>query len=63
MVEISLMRHGLFHVAKAYIMYRKRREVEREEKRDILGREPLRWTKKQLSVNTIMLLASHIFQT
>jgi len=36
-VEISLMRHGLFDVAKAYITYRKRREIEREEKRAILG--------------------------
>jgi len=31
-VEMSLMRHGLFDVAKAYITYRKR-GVEREEKR------------------------------
>jgi len=57
-VEISLMRHGLFDVAKAYITYRKRREVERGEKRVILGREPLRWTKKELTVNAVRLLAS-----
>ncbi|MEM2581075.1 MAG: ATP cone domain-containing protein, partial [Candidatus Caldarchaeum sp.] len=58
LVELSLMRHGLYDVAKAYITYRKRREEERAEKRAILGVEPSRWTKKALSVNAVRLLAS-----
>lgn len=59
LVELSLMRIGLYDVAKAYILYRKRREAERAEKRRILeGREPQRWTKKVLSVNAVRLLAS-----
>jgi len=48
----------LFDVANAYITYRKRRGIERGEKRVILGREPLRWTKMELSVNAVRLLAS-----
>jgi ribonucleotide reductase alpha subunit len=59
LVELSLMRIGLYDVAKAYILYRKRREAERAEKRRLLeGREPQRWTKKALSVNAVRLLAS-----
>jgi ribonucleoside-diphosphate reductase alpha chain len=51
LIELSLMRVGLYDVAKAYILYRKRREAERAEKRRILeGREPQRWTKKALSL-------------
>ncbi|MEM4273640.1 MAG: ATP cone domain-containing protein, partial [Candidatus Caldarchaeum sp.] len=57
-VELSLMRHGLYDVAKAYITYRQKREQERVEKRSILGAEPQRWTKKALSVNAVRLLAS-----
>jgi ribonucleoside-diphosphate reductase alpha chain len=57
-VELSLMRHGLYDVAKAYITYRHRREQERAEKKSILGVEPQRWTKKALSVNAVRLLAS-----
>jgi len=58
-VELALMRrHGLYDVAKAYIMYRQRREAERSEKKSILGVEPQRWTKKELSVNAVRLLAS-----
>jgi ribonucleoside-diphosphate reductase alpha chain len=41
LVELSLMRLGLYDVAKAYILYRKRREAERLEKKKLLeGREP-----------------------
>ncbi|MEM2973306.1 MAG: adenosylcobalamin-dependent ribonucleoside-diphosphate reductase, partial [Candidatus Caldarchaeum sp.] len=59
LVELSLMRHGLYDVAKAYITYRKRREEERTEKKALLlGTEPSRWTKKSLSVNAVRLLAS-----
>jgi ribonucleoside-diphosphate reductase alpha chain len=59
LVELSLMRLGLYDVAKAYILYRKRREAERLEKKKLLeGREPGRWTKKALSVNAVRLLAS-----
>jgi ribonucleoside-diphosphate reductase alpha chain len=59
LVELSLMRIGLYDVAKAYILYRKGREAERAEKRRLLeGREPQRWTKKALSVNAVRLLAS-----
>ncbi len=59
LVELSLMRLGLYEVAKAYILYRKRREAERLEKRRLLeGREPGRWAKKQLSLNAVRLLAS-----
>jgi ribonucleoside-diphosphate reductase alpha chain len=59
LVELSLMRLGLYDVAKSYILYRKRREAERLEKKKLLeGREPGRWTKKALSVNAVRLLAS-----
>ncbi len=59
LVELSLMRLGLYDVAKAYILYRKGREAERAEKRRLLeGREPGRWTKKRLSVNAVRLLAA-----
>ena len=59
LVELGLMRLGLYEVAKAYILYRKRREAERVEKKKVLeGREPRRWTKKYLSVNAVRLLAS-----
>ncbi len=59
LVELGLMRLGLYEVAKAYIIYRRRREEERLEKKRLLeGREPGRWTKKKLSVNAVRLLAS-----
>jgi ribonucleoside-diphosphate reductase alpha chain len=59
LVELSLMRLGLYEVAKAYILHRKRREAERLEKKRLLeGREPGRWTKKALSLNAVRLLAA-----
>jgi ribonucleoside-diphosphate reductase alpha chain len=59
LVELSLMRLGLYDVAKSYILYRKKREAERLEKKKLLeGREPGRWTKKALSVNAVRLLTS-----
>lgn len=58
LVELSLMRHGFYDVAKAYISCRKQRENERMEKKALLGVKPTRWTKKALSTNAVRLLVS-----
>ncbi len=57
-VELSLVKHDLYEVAKAYILYRKERERIRREKMLILGKEKLDEVDKSLSLNAIRLLAS-----
>ena len=58
-VEFVLVKEDLYEVAKAYILYRKEREREREEKKKVLdGLEPDKLTKKVLSLNAVRVLAS-----
>ncbi len=57
-IEYALVKHGLFQVAKAYILYRKERERIRKEKMAILGKDYADEVDKRLSLNAIRLLAS-----
>ncbi|WP_461866744.1 adenosylcobalamin-dependent ribonucleoside-diphosphate reductase [Thermococcus sp.] len=57
-VELELMRAGLFDVAKAYIIYRKKKAEIREEKRKILNKERLDEIDKRFSINALRVLAS-----
>ncbi len=57
-VELELMRAGLFEVAKAYILYRKRKAEIREEKRKILNKDKLDEIDKRFSLNALRVLAS-----
>ncbi|RLF78997.1 intein-containing adenosylcobalamin-dependent ribonucleoside-diphosphate reductase, partial [Thermococci archaeon] len=57
-VELELMRNGLFEVAKAYIIYRKKKAEIREEKRKILNKEKLDEIDKRFSINALRVLAS-----
>ncbi|MDK2464048.1 MAG: adenosylcobalamin-dependent ribonucleoside-diphosphate reductase [Candidatus Korarchaeota archaeon] len=57
-IEYALVKHGLFQVAKAYILYRKERERIRKEKMAILGKEYADEVDKRLSLNAIRLLAT-----
>ncbi|AIF70280.1 ribonucleoside-diphosphate reductase [Palaeococcus pacificus DY20341] len=57
-VELELMRNGLFDVAKAYIIYRKKKAEIREEKRKILNKEKLDDIDKRFSINALRVLAS-----
>ncbi|EHR79716.1 response regulator SirA [Thermococcus litoralis DSM 5473] len=57
-VELELMRNGLFDVAKAYIIYRKKKAEIREEKRRILNKEKLDEIDKRFSINALRVLAS-----
>ncbi|MBC7095035.1 adenosylcobalamin-dependent ribonucleoside-diphosphate reductase, partial [Thermococcus sp.] len=57
-VELELMRNGLFEVAKAYIIYRKKKAEIREEKRKILNKEKLDEIDKRFSINGLRVLAS-----
>ena len=57
-VELELMRNGLFEVAKAYIIYRKKKAEVREEKRKILNKEKLDEVDKRFSINALRVLAS-----
>ena len=57
-VELELMRAGLFNVAKAYILYRKKKAEIREEKRKILNKDKLDEIDKRFSTNALRVLAS-----
>ena len=57
-VELELMRNGLFDVAKAYIIYRKKKEEIREEKKKILNKDRLDDVDKRFSINALRVLAS-----
>ncbi|WP_048150995.1 adenosylcobalamin-dependent ribonucleoside-diphosphate reductase [Palaeococcus ferrophilus] len=57
-VELELMRAGLFDVAKAYILYRKKKAEIREEKRKILNKDKLDEIDKRFSLNALRVLAS-----
>ncbi len=57
-VELALVKHGLYEVAKAYILYRKERENIRKEKMLLLERDYIDEVDKSLSLNAIRLLAS-----
>ncbi|AEC51907.1 ribonucleotide-diphosphate reductase alpha subunit [Pyrococcus sp. NA2] len=57
-VELELMRAGLFEVAKAYILYRKKKAEIREEKKRILNKKELDEIDKRFSVNALRVLAS-----
>ncbi len=57
-VELELMRVGLFDVAKAYIIYRKKKAEIREEKKKILNKDKLDEIDKRFSINALRVLAS-----
>ncbi|MCD6559146.1 MAG: adenosylcobalamin-dependent ribonucleoside-diphosphate reductase [Palaeococcus sp.] len=57
-VELELMRNGLFDVAKAYIIYRKKKAEIREEKRKVLNKDKLDDIDKRFSINALRVLAS-----
>ncbi len=57
-VELELMRAGLFNVAKAYILYRKKKAEIREEKKKILNKDKLDEIDKRFSTNALRVLAS-----
>ncbi|ACS32924.1 adenosylcobalamin-dependent ribonucleoside-diphosphate reductase [Thermococcus gammatolerans] len=57
-VELELMRAGLFEVAKAYILYRKKKAEIREEKKKILNKDRLDEIDKRFSLNALRVLAS-----
>ncbi len=57
-VELELMRAGLFNVAKAYILYRKRKAEIREEKKKVLNKDKLDEIDKRFSINALRVLAS-----
>lgn len=57
-VELALVKHGLYEVAKAYILYRKERENIRKEKMLLLERDYIDEVDKSLSLNAIKLLVS-----
>ena len=57
-VELELMRVGLFDVAKAYILYRKKKAEIRNEKKKILNKEKLDEIDKRFSLNALRVLAS-----
>ncbi|MEM2116065.1 MAG: adenosylcobalamin-dependent ribonucleoside-diphosphate reductase [Candidatus Woesearchaeota archaeon] len=58
-VELVLMRKGLFEVAKAYILYRNEKAKIREEKRKILNKTTeLDAVEKRFSLNALRILAT-----
>ncbi|WP_297497839.1 adenosylcobalamin-dependent ribonucleoside-diphosphate reductase [Thermococcus sp.] len=57
-VELELMRAGLFDVAKVYILYRKKKAEIREEKKKILNKDKLDDIDKRFSINALRVLAS-----
>ncbi|HYA21714.1 MAG TPA: adenosylcobalamin-dependent ribonucleoside-diphosphate reductase [Thermoproteota archaeon] len=61
-VEMELVKHDLFEVARSYIIYRKERERIREEKKGILKKEVLDEVDKDFSVNSLRLLAARYLQ-
>ena len=61
-VEMELVKHDLFEVARSYIIYRKERERIREEKKGILKKEVLDEVDKDFSVNSLRLLAARYLE-
>ncbi len=57
-IEVSLMRKGLFDVAKTYILYREKKREIREEKMKILNKDHLDEVDKKFPVNSLRLLAA-----
>jgi ribonucleoside-diphosphate reductase alpha chain len=57
-VEQSLMQGDLYDVAKAYVLYRRERQKEREEKMRLLSKDSVDEVDKLLSLNAVRLLAS-----
>lgn len=57
-VEFSLMKFGLFNVAKAYVLYRKEREKIRKEKMKILEKDYIDEVDKKFSLNALRVLAA-----
>ncbi|MGC9057561.1 MAG: adenosylcobalamin-dependent ribonucleoside-diphosphate reductase [Candidatus Micrarchaeia archaeon] len=57
-IEVELMRVGLFDVAKAYILYRNKKSEIREEKKKILNKTELDEVDKRFSINALRLLAA-----
>ena len=61
-VELSLVKYGLYQVAKGYILYRKERENIRREKMLLLGKDYVDDVDKRLSLNAIRLLVNRYLQ-
>jgi ribonucleoside-diphosphate reductase alpha chain len=61
-VELSLVKYGLYQVAKGYILYRKERENIRREKMLLLGKDYVDDVDKKLSLNAIRLLVNRYLQ-
>lgn len=57
-IEISLMRNNLFDVAKAFILYRKKKADIRNEKRLVLNVKELDDIEKSFSLSALRVLAS-----
>lgn len=57
-VELALVKYGLYEVAKAYILYRRERENIRKEKMILLEKDYVDEVDKKLSLNAIRLIAS-----
>ena len=58
-IEIELMRNGLYSVAKEFIIYREKKRRIREEKGKLLNKDPnkLTETEKRFSINAIRVLS------
>ncbi len=61
-VELELMRVGLFDVAKAYILYRKKKAEIRAEKKKVLNKDKLDDIDKRFSINALRVLASRYLE-
>jgi ribonucleoside-diphosphate reductase alpha chain len=57
-VELALVKYGLYEVAKAYILYRRERENIRKEKMILLEKDYVDEVDKSLSLNAIRLIVS-----
>ncbi len=57
-VELALVKYGLYEVAKAYILYRRERENIRKEKMILLEKDYVDEVDKKLSLNAIRLIVS-----
>ena len=57
-IEVSLMKNGLFETAKAYILYREEKFKVREKKKEVLNKEKLDDVDKNFSLNSLRVLES-----
>ncbi|MFW6025232.1 MAG: adenosylcobalamin-dependent ribonucleoside-diphosphate reductase [Candidatus Woesearchaeota archaeon] len=57
-IEVSLMKNGLFETAKAYILYREEKFKVREKKKEVLNKEVLDSVDKRFSLNSLRVLES-----